>query len=140
MNRTMRLAAAALAAAVAACGGDDGGDALEPTYANVQREVFNKHCIACHTAKATADGGLSLTPGLAHADLVDQPVESPLWPAARQGGSRVVPGDPAASLLMATLDHAADLPSELRMPQGQQLSADKVELVRRWIEAGAPAK
>ena len=60
--------------------------------------------------------------------------------AALKGGASgspaIVPGDPARSRLLARI--TASEPDQ-RMPRtGPPLTAEEVELIRRWIEAGAP--
>ena len=60
--------------------------------------------------------------------------------AALQGGASgtpaIVPGDPAASVLMARITHPQ---ASKRMPLASKpLDDDEVALIRRWIESGAP--
>lgn len=58
--------------------------------------------------------------------------------AALEGGHAIVPHDPAASLLVGRL--MSDDP-DVRMPPpdtGRALSARQIELLRAWIEQGAP--
>lgn len=57
--------------------------------------------------------------------------------ADRDGAAAIVPGDAGASLLIERVASADD---DLRMPPadtGKRLSADEIELLRRWIASGA---
>jgi hypothetical protein len=53
------------------------------------------------------------------------------------GLKRVNPGMPEMSVLYLKVQTAMDPPCGLRMPTGGMLPADKVELIRAWIAAGA---
>ena len=60
--------------------------------------------------------------------------------AALRGGASgtpaIIPGDPAASVLMARITHPQ---ASKRMPlAGKPLRDDEIALIRRWIEGGAP--
>ncbi|HZU35964.1 MAG TPA: PSD1 and planctomycete cytochrome C domain-containing protein [Gemmataceae bacterium] len=56
--------------------------------------------------------------------------------AGADGGTVVVPGDSAGSLLMAVLHGSDDVP---RMPPaGKPLTPSQMALVKAWIDAGAP--
>ena len=58
--------------------------------------------------------------------------------AERPGGRTIVPGDPKASLLYQRISHESDAK---RMPpprlSKKTLSAEQIELLRRWIDEGA---
>lgn len=151
-----RWAYAVLVACVAGCGGASGGGAdlsaavdggtttfctdpvvpdggIAATFTNVQR-LFSDQCLACHFGGTEVD----LSPGHAWASLVNQP---PLDAREACGGVLVEPGDPAASYLYVKL--SSDTPCfGMRMPLGElgptPLADCEVDLVRRWILAGAP--
>ena len=54
-----------------------------------------------------------------------------------QGALRVVPGDPAASVLIATLEGTSSCVQP--MPRGRDpLPEAQIEIIRAWITAGAP--
>ncbi|HRF02611.1 MAG TPA: DUF1549 domain-containing protein, partial [Pirellulaceae bacterium] len=86
------------------------------------RPLLVERCLECHSAATETSGGLRL----------DTPA------ALRRGGDSgpaVVPGDPAASLMLRAI--AGDEP-DLRMPPDTRLEPPLVADVRRWIELGAP--
>ncbi|MCZ7544714.1 MAG: NapC/NirT family cytochrome c [Anaerolineae bacterium] len=91
----------------------DAGAAL--TYEADVAPLFESRCGTCHSAQV-ASGGLALTT-----------YEGVM--AGGEAGAVVVPGDAAASLLVA-------------VQQGEHfatLSADELQTVTDWIDAGAPA-
>ncbi len=85
------------------------------------RTLLHARCVPCHGA-LEREGGLRLDTAA----------------AARAGGDSgpaVVPGDADASLLLRRVSAAA---AEERMPpEGAPLSGEEIELLRRWIAAGA---
>jgi hypothetical protein len=123
------------------------GVACEEEYAStfelIQKAIFERHgCTTAYCHDAVASGGLNLLEGAAAYDaLVDAPVQSF---AARAPLVRVYPAKKENSLLWLNLA-AATLPDQwtapLRaMPLGglPPLSLDELEVIQRWIEAGAP--
>jgi hypothetical protein len=129
------LSAFALLFGLAACGGDE---AKTPaTLTNVEAMVFTPSCSlssSCHTGASPA-GGLNLDANT-HGALIADSTEVP-------GKKRVAPGNPDASYLMDKLLNR-NLPSQgpngeiyTSMPPGVTLEADLIDLVRRWIQAGA---
>lgn len=135
------LPALLLAGALAGCG-DDGGDTpdamppLEPSLDNVQN-LFNRSCGGgtCHIDFMNEPGGaLDLRPGATCANLVQvASVEVP----ARQ---LLVPGNPGQSYLLCKSDpDCADLPDRaVLMPPPGGLGETDLDLLSRWITAGAP--
>lgn len=104
-----------------------------PTLFDVQRDVFTPRCAnaACHSGEQPPLG-LDLSEGNTWSSTVD--VDSVAVP----GKVRVVPGDPSESLLyLVTQEPVAPV---RRMPVGFPLEDSERELVRRWIEAGAPSE
>jgi hypothetical protein len=55
--------------------------------------------------------------------------------ADRRGGPAIVPGDAAASPLLARV--SAQDPDERMPPEGEPLSAAEIDVLRRWIDEGA---
>ena len=111
------------------------------TFDRIQRQIFTQHCATsgCHDSQSQAKG-LLLEQGAAYGNLVD--VVPTTAPAAALGWKRV---DAAgASTANSFLYHkiTGDLPDAsfgLRMPR-QRPKLDKylIEIIRLWIEAGAP--
>ena len=117
---------------------------FDSTFALIQDAIFNNRgCTSggCHNAAAA--GGLNLSPDVAYDNLVDQPAQS-VSDETFPGLRRIVPGNKQRSLLWLNLA-AATLPEQWKaplrpMPQGglPPLSLDELEVVRLWIEYGAP--
>lgn len=114
---------------------------LEPTFASIQREIFETAdsagraaCTGCHTSTGrTPSGGLNLNHDVAYEQLVN--VASRGKPSA----VRVVPGDPDASYLVHKLEGAPGIAGR-RMPfSGAPFLTDgQLLILRRWIAIGAP--
>ena len=148
----LRIATVCIGLAAAGCGGGGGGDAsqgppdpaacqsgtsYDSTFAAVQAQIFERHgCTqqVCHGS--SAQGGLDLSPDVAYANLIEKPSLSSAFP-------RVLPGDNDRSYLWLKLA-AKTNPGSVTiagapMPNGlPAISADELELLRRWIYAGAP--
>jgi len=110
---------------------------FDSTFAAIQGVIFDGYkCTnaACHGAEAM--GALNLSSDVAYKNLVE--VKSTISTL-----QRVMPGRPEESLLYNKL-RAATEPNSVKvegspMPNGAPpLSAEHLEVVRRWIEAGAP--
>lgn len=108
------------------------------TFADIQRKVFSRSCAAASCHGAGGAGGLTLDAGTAYASLVGV---TPSNPVARDAGLlRVAPGDPARSFLVRKLEGTLVAGEGASMPRvGSTLPAASLDLVRRWIAAGAPA-
>ena len=97
---------------------------LEPvSFSRQVLPLLSEHCFQCHGMDAaTRKGNLRL----------DRP--DALFTGANP---IIVPGDPDRSLLMTRIHHPV---AAERMPPpafGKPLTPDQIELLRRWIEAGA---
>lgn len=90
------------------------------------RPILSDRCFRCHGPDSKArKAKLRLdTPDGARAE--------------RRSGRAIVPGDPAASLLVRRIRH--EDPDERMPPQdsGKTLDADEIARLSRWIEEGAP--
>ena len=108
------------------------------TFATIQRQVFARSCTSSSCHGAASAGGLGLAGGAAYGNLVGTLASNP---AARAAGVlRVAPGDPAHSFLLHKLTGPlADAEGELMPRVGIRLPSSRIDLVRRWIAAGAPA-
>jgi len=110
-----------------------------PTIATVQDEIFNRTCATSSCHDTAAAGGLDLSEYAAFPNLVAVPAANPATQAA--GRVRVVPGDPDTSFLLAKLLGQLGPGERSRMPLvGRPLSPNAIDLVRRWIAAGAPGR
>lgn len=113
---------------------------LTPTFASIQREIFNTQdssgrlaCIQCHTnVGRTPTGGLNLLEGLSYQALVG------VASAQKAGAIRVVASNPDNSYLLKKLIGSADI-TGARMPRsnGPYLTDGQISIIRRWIELGA---
>jgi hypothetical protein len=100
-------------------------------FQEIQDTVFTPICTACHIG-ATAPRGLRLDAPNSYAMLVN--VASVEVPALQ----RVAPGNPDMSYLVQKIEGTAAVGG--RMPLGgAPLPQDRIDLIRRWIAAGAPA-
>jgi len=105
-------------AAVSRAAQPDGQELFESRI----RPLLVDRCYACHNAANAAEGGLAL-------DSRDGLL------AGGDSGPAIVPGDPAASLLVRVLRHEVE---GLKMPKDSgRLSAEAIADVERWIAAGA---
>lgn len=112
---------------------------FDGTLDRIQKQVFDRSCAlsGCHDSQ-TRMAGLLLEVGASWSNLVGvMPTNSV---AADLGWQRVTPADGAASFLLRKV--SGDLGAGLgeRMPYRRKaLSSRLVEILRLWIEAGAPA-
>lgn len=106
--------------------------AMPPTLGELHERVLEPSCTfaTCHGSGPSPAGALSLERDVAHASLVDAPS------SVVSGAILVVPGDPDASYVMAKLTATPPAAGE-SMPPDAPLEAERIELVRAWIEAGA---
>ncbi len=87
------------------------------------RPLLINHCYECHSLESgEASGGLRLDSATASH-------------AGGSHGAAVVPGDLSASTLVKAIEY--DDP-ELQMPPEGKLQAEQIELLKHWIEIGAP--
>lgn len=114
-----------------ACDDGEQGDA-PPTFSELHERVLQPSCVfaTCHQQGASAAGMMALDRDVAHASLVDASA------VAAPGRIRVIPGDPEQSYVMEKVTSAMPTAGE-QMPPDAPLEAERVELIRAWIEAGA---
>jgi hypothetical protein len=100
-------------------------------FQEIQDTIFTPICTTCHIGTG-APQGLRLDAGNSYAMLVN--VASAEVPAAL----RVNPGNPNASYIVQKIEGTAAV--GVRMPANgpPYLPQDRIDLVRRWIAAGAP--
>lgn len=112
------LGLACFALGIASAGGDEAAIDFDREI----RPLFERHCHQCH-GKGKQESGLRLD----------------LKQAAFLGGDSgapLKPGDSAASLLLSRVSSAD--PESRMPPQGDGLSTKEIELLRAWIDQGAP--
>jgi hypothetical protein len=85
-----------------------------PTFENYVAPLLASKCTGCHGELAT--GGLNM---LTYADLMNGSANGPI----------VVPGDASSSILYEVQSAGKHF---------SNLTAEELELVKQWIDAGAP--
>jgi len=87
------------------------------------RPLLVKHCYTCHSSQAdTIEGGLRLD-------------SRPGWKKGGDSGPAIIPGQPDKSRLMRAVEYTDE---DLAMPPDGVLAKTEIQLIRRWISAGAP--
>jgi hypothetical protein len=108
-------------------------EAPPPSFRAHIQPILERECVECHGPKR-AKARLDLGAERARANLVGVPSTE------RPDILRVKPGDPEGSYLWLKLDHRA--PEGSGMPKGiffsSKLPQEELDLIRRWIQAGAP--
>ena len=112
---------------------------LQPTFSSIKSEILSTTdsagrtaCITCHTNQGrNPPQGLNLLSD-PYTALVNVPSRE------RQGAILVIPGDPESSYLIRKLE-GRDI-NLARMPQNgpPYLTSGQIDIIRRWIELGAP--
>ena len=103
--------------------------ALVPTLSSIQANVFSTRCTACHSG-ATPEAGLQLTAGAAYTSLVNVA-------SSQRSLMRVAPNDSANSYLIHKIEGRGDILGH-QMPPPPALPGDVVQVIRQWIDRGAP--
>jgi len=107
-------------------------EAPAPSYEATVEPIFVAECGDCHGADRPKKG-LDLSAGVGYGNLVGTPSNE------RPEILLVTPGDAGASYLWQKLDHTAT--EGKGMPRtmfgARRLPAEQLDLIRRWIEAGA---
>lgn len=117
---------------------DAGGRPLPPAppantdFQQIQATIFTPVCTACHVG-ANAPVGLRLDEGNSYALLVN------VASAEVPGLLRVNPGNPDASYLVQKIQGNAAVGARMPANGPPFLSQTQIDLVRRWIAAGAPS-
>ncbi len=106
----------------AAASTDEGTEFFEKRI----RPIFSQRCESCHsTASGKAGGGLLLD----HREG---------WVRGGDSGPAVIPGEPAASLLMKAVHYGDDGPQMPPRDQGGKLPEQEIRLLEEWVRMGAP--
>ncbi|MEM7012456.1 MAG: DUF1553 domain-containing protein [Verrucomicrobiota bacterium] len=91
-------------------------------FENKVRPLLLEHCAECHSQSEKIKGGLRLD-------------SREGWMKGGDSGPAIAPGSPDESLLIKAVSYAEP---DLEMPPTQQLPAEKIAILREWIEMGAP--
>ncbi len=105
----------------------------QATFSNIQTGIFNTSCAVsnCHLG-SSAPFGLDLSEGKSYGNLVN--VSSAEVPSLL----RVNPNNAEDSYLIRKIEGASGIVGQ-RMPLGRDpLSAEQINLIREWINNGAP--
>jgi hypothetical protein len=111
----------------------EGGGGGQATFTEVQNQIFSASCAfsGCHGGSSPAEG-MDLGQGVAYSNIVN--VRS----NQRSSLDRIEPGNPSSSYLYLKVLGDPTI-SGFRMPRGgARLSQDLIDLLRDWIERGAP--
>ena len=113
-------------------GSGDGGIpvSFDPTFTNIQQNVFNRICIDCHFG-AAAPEGLRLDEQNAYDNLVN--VNSNEQPDL----FRVNPGNPDASYIIRKLEGGPDITGAQMPLDRSPLDQQTINAIRLWIAQGA---
>jgi hypothetical protein len=115
--------------------GGDGGTPLpvdfEPTFTNIQNNVFNAICINCHVGVA-APNGMQLDAANSYDMLVG------IASVGRPDVLRVSPGNPDASYLIRKLEGGPDIVGAQMPLNLTPLRQTTINSIRVWIAQGAP--
>lgn len=114
-------------------GSDNGGlpVAFDPTFSNIQQNVFDRICIDCHVGVAAPEG-LQLNAQNSYDHLVS------IRSNERPDLFRVDPGNPDMSYIIRKLEGGPDItggPMPLDRPPLDQRT---INAIRLWIAQGAP--
>ncbi|MXY15866.1 MAG: hypothetical protein F4Y57_02375 [Acidobacteria bacterium] len=137
MNVRVYASLLLLVGSTVGCGGDSptspsptapGG--LAPRLSSIQSMIFNPRCIEHHGDHAT-EAGLDLTTGNAFANLVNvRSVQVAL--------NLVTPNDAENSYLIHKIDGRTGIVGDRMPPDGPFLTTAQIDVIRQWINNGAP--
>jgi hypothetical protein len=106
------------------------GTTDQPGWCGVQA-TLDADCTSCHSPAGGSQGGLDLATD-PYGALVNA------QSATYAGRTLVVPGDPAASFLIAKLTGAQTGSEGATMPLGGPLPQSTIDVITQWIADGAP--
>ena len=102
--------------------GCGGGATDKVSFANDIRPILKSKCMSCH-------GGVRQLGGLSFL------FEEDMYAVLRSDKKAIVPGDPQHSELYQRVTSGRQ--AEVMPPDGEHLTEEETELIRRWIEEGA---
>jgi hypothetical protein len=107
------------------------------TFDRIQRQIFSQRCAIspCHDSQSQ-QASLTLEAGSSYGALVDV---TPTTTSVPVDWKRVLPGDSTRSFLLHKVNGDLAAGQGSRMPLvGPPLDAHLIDVIRLWIEAGAP--
>ena len=104
--------------------------AFDPTFTNIQQNVFSNICVECHSGTG-APQGLRLEDGRSFENLVG--VRSAEVPEL----FRIAPGDPRNSYLVRKLEGGPGIVGGQMPLNGSPLPQPVINSIRLWISGGA---
>jgi hypothetical protein len=109
------------------------GGAELATFTAVPTQIFNASCAfsGCHGGSSPAQG-MNLSAGVAYSNIVN------VAPSERPSVDRIEPNDAAASYLYLKVIGDPSIVGALMPFGGPPLSTALPDLLRHWIERGAP--
>lgn len=132
--RTFQLCVKTIMFAIVLCSCSDGvvGDdpknnpniQLKSSFSSIQQEVFNVHCVSCHSGVAP-NGNLDLSAGLAYANIIN--IQN-----AGKFAVYIKPGNVEQSYLYSRLTSSSS-----PMPPTGKLAQNVLDTIKVWIEQGA---
>ena len=96
-------------------------ETLKPSFVSIKKNIIDRRCLSCHSSGGNA-GSVRLT---SREEILNSPRELVLLGNAEESG------------LMIAITRNDDK----RMPpsnQGNPLSNEEIEIIRKWIKNGAP--
>jgi hypothetical protein len=113
-------------------GSDNGGSPVpfDPTFTNIQQNVFNRICIDCHVGIAAPEG-LRLDAQNSYANLVNVPSQE------QPDLLRVNPGNPDLSYIIRKLEGGPNITGGQMPLDRAPLDPQTITTIRLWIAQGA---
>jgi len=105
---------------------------VQPTFSSIQQNVFSINCAlsGCH-AGSSPQQGMNLSDGQAYSNIVNIPsMERPTL-------FRIDPDNADSSYLFMKITGASTIVGSQMPLGGPQLSVEKINAIREWIESGA---
>ncbi len=109
------------------------GGGSSATFSAVQSQIFTASCAfsGCHGGSSPSQG-MNLSQGMAYANIVGVP--SSQQPSL----DRIEPNEPEESYLYLKVTNDSSISGGRMPPGGGPLAQDLIDLLRDWIERGAP--
>ena len=108
------------------------GGGGEVTFSQIQTEIFNPSCAlaGCHSGSGSPEG-MDLDAGESYDNIVNVPA------AQDSTKDRIEPRDPDNSYLINKVRGDGGISGARMPPAGGALSAAKIDMLEKWVEAGA---